>query len=66
MAMRAGSRDRPRPEARNIDAFGEAEPHQQELVGHVLAGERVVGDEAVTVGLDPHQPDSGRFSVAVA
>ena len=58
MAMRAGSSDRPdkRPETRNIDAFGEPQPHQQELVGHFLARQRVVGDEAVAGGLDAHEP----------
>ncbi len=36
--------------------LGKPQPHQQELVGALLAVEAVVGDDAVAVGLDPHQP----------
>src|SRR5262245_43512055 len=32
---------------RGIDAFGEAQSHQQELVGDLAMRERIVGDEAV-------------------
>ena len=45
-----------RLKTRNIDAFGEPQPHQQELVGHVLTRQRVVGGEAMTGGLDAHEP----------
>ena len=43
-------------ETGNINAFGEAQPHQQKLVGHVLARERVVNGKAMAVGLDAHEP----------
>ena len=47
--------------ALGIDAFGEPQPHQQEFVGALLAIEHVVGDDAMAVGLDPHQPGLGAF-----
>ena len=55
-----------RSEARRVDAFGEPQPHQQELVGHLLARQRVVGDEAVAAASTRISQASGRFSVAVA
>ena len=45
--------------ARRIDAFGEAQPHQQEFVGALFAREHLVGDEAVAELLDAHQPGLG-------
>ena len=57
-AMRAGSSAAAgqRGVALRIDAFREPQSHQQEFVGALLAVERVVGDDAVARGLDPHQP----------
>ena len=42
--------------ARDIDAFGKPQPHEQKLVGDFLAGEHVVGDDTVAARLDPHEP----------
>ena len=56
--------------ARGVDAFGEPQPHQQELVGHLRAQQRVVADDAMAERLDPHQPGLrpplGRGGVALA
>ena len=41
-----------------IDAFGEPQAHEQELVGHLLAGERLVFDHAMAARLDPLEPGS--------
>ncbi len=56
--MRRGSSARPDSAviALGIDAFGEPQAHQQEFVGALFAVEEIVGDDAVAVGLDPHQP----------
>ena len=58
VAIRTGSSARPENAviARDVDAFGKPQPHEQKLVGHFLARQHVIGDEAVAVGLDPHQP----------
>ena len=42
-----------------IDAFGEPQSHQQEFVGALFAVEEIVGDDAVAVGFDAHQPGLG-------
>ncbi len=47
---------RQRRVARRIDALGEAKPHEQELVGHFLARQHVVGDEAMPFVLDAREP----------
>ena len=59
--MRRGSSARPdkRRIARGIDALGEPQAHQQEFIGALFAVEAIVGDDAVAVGLDPHQPRLG-------
>ncbi len=63
-------RERPageRGEAREVDAFGEPQAHQQEFVARLDAAERFVGDDAVAASLRPASASaSGRFSVAVA
>ena len=45
--------------APGVDALGEPQAHQQKFVGALFAVEAVVGDDAVAVGLDPHQPCLG-------
>ena len=59
--MRFGSSARPdkRRVALRVDAFGEPQAHQQKFVGALFAVEMIVGDDAVAVGLDPHQPRFG-------
>ena len=58
MAMRRGSSGAAGEPliARGIDAFGEPQAHQQELVGHLRAQQHLVGDDAVAERFDPHQP----------
>ena len=45
--------------APGVDALGEPQSHQQEFVGAFFAVEAIVGDDAVAVGLDAHQPGLG-------
>ena len=45
--------------ALGVDALGEPQSHQQEFVGAFFAVEVIVGDDAVAVGLDAHQPGLG-------
>ena len=45
--------------ASRINAFGQPQPHQQKFVGALFAVEAIVGDDAMAVGLDPHQPGFG-------
>ena len=42
--------------ARGVDAFGQPQAHQQELVRHLLARERLVGFDPVSERLRAHQP----------
>jgi hypothetical protein len=39
-----------------IDALGEPQAHQEKFVGALFAVQRIVGDDAIAHGLDPHQP----------
>ena len=45
--------------AAGIDALGQPQAHQQKFVGALFAVEAIVGNDAVAVGLDPHQPGFG-------
>ena len=63
-------RARERGEALEVDAFSEPQSHQQELVRRFDPAQRLVGDDAVAVRFDPHQPGLrallGRGGVAAA
>src|SRR5579863_5480378 len=50
-----------RGKTREVDALGKTQAHEQELVGRFLAGERVVGDEAVPLRLDAREPSFRAF-----
>src|SRR5262249_50369343 len=45
--------------ALHLDAFGEPKAHQQELVGGLARGERLVGDDAMAARLDAQKPSLG-------
>jgi hypothetical protein len=45
--------------ARRIDPFGEPQPHQQKLVGALLAREHVVGRHTMAACFHAHQPGFG-------
>ena len=73
VAIRAASSERPASAAyrSRINAFGQAQSHQQKFVSHFLAQQHVVGDEAMAVAFDALQPrlralfGRGRMPVAV-
>src|SRR6185436_11564245 len=44
-----------------VDTLGQSQSHEQEFVGPFFAVEVIVGDDAVAVGLDAHQPGLGTF-----
>ena len=44
-----------------VDALGEPQSHQQKFVGAFFAVEKIVGDDAMAVGLDAHQPGLRAF-----
>ena len=45
--------------ARGVDAFGQPQAHQQELVRHLFARERLIGFDPMPERLRPHQPRLG-------
>ena len=52
---------RQRGVAARIDALGEPQAHQQELVGLLVAAEQIIDRHAVAERLDPHQPGFRAF-----
>jgi len=66
-AFLAQERDAPRVERATgqrgvtlgVDALGKPQPHQQKFIGALVAREHIVGDDAMTVGFDAHQPRLG-------
>src|SRR5579863_5249183 len=40
----------------DLDPFGEPQPHQQDFVAALFAGQDIICGHAMAGGLDPHQP----------